>query len=161
VDALLLGNEYSGLSVTSAHYIAFAEHKHACPCQIIYHSQRFNWWSWQVRLAHPQTRLEAVTSRPLQLAGVARLTQHAGQFRLLVTLTHAAGDQIKAIVANVRKAWMRFSLLRLSCRNPSDGTPLCATSLKTSSPPNLKHPSSTPIILGLSRHSFELAEEKG
>ena len=63
----------------------------------------YNWWSWYVRLAHPTTRLEAVTSRPLLLAGVARLTQHAGQARLLLTLTHAAGDQIKAMVANVRK----------------------------------------------------------
>lgn len=63
----------------------------------------YNWWSWYVRLAHPQTRLEAITSRPLLLAGVARLTQHAGQSRLLVTLTHAASDQIKAMVANVRK----------------------------------------------------------
>jgi hypothetical protein len=63
----------------------------------------YNWWSWYVRLAHPQTRLEAITSRPLLLAGVARLTQHAGQSRLLVTLTHAAGDQIKTMVANVRK----------------------------------------------------------
>jgi hypothetical protein len=63
----------------------------------------YNWWSWYVRLAHPQTRLEAITSRPLLLSGVARLTQHAGQSRLLLTLTHAAGDQIKAMIANVRK----------------------------------------------------------
>jgi hypothetical protein len=38
----------------------------------------YNWWSWYVRLAHPKARLEAITSRPLLLAGVARLTQHAG-----------------------------------------------------------------------------------
>lgn len=63
----------------------------------------YNWWSWYVRLAHPKTRLEAITSRPLLLSGVARLTQHAGQSRLLLTLTHAAGDQIKAMIANVRK----------------------------------------------------------
>jgi hypothetical protein len=63
----------------------------------------YNWWSWYVRLAHPQTRLEAITSRPLLLSGVARLTQHAGQSRLLVTLTHAAGDQIKAMIAAIRK----------------------------------------------------------
>ena len=62
----------------------------------------YNWWSWYVRLAHPKTRLEAITSRPLLLAGVARLTQHAGQSHLLLTLTHAAGDQIKAMIANVR-----------------------------------------------------------
>lgn len=63
----------------------------------------YNWWSWYVRLAHPATRLEAITSRPLLLAGVARLTEHAGQSRLLLTLTHAAGDLIKTMVANVRK----------------------------------------------------------
>lgn len=63
----------------------------------------YNWWSWYVRLAHPKTRLEAITSRPLLLAGVARLTEHAGQSRLLLTLTHAATDQIKTMIANVRK----------------------------------------------------------
>ena len=63
----------------------------------------YNWWSWYVRLAHPKTRLEAITSRPMLLAGVARLTQHAGQSRLLLTLSHAAGDQVKAMIANIRK----------------------------------------------------------
>lgn len=63
----------------------------------------YNWWSWYVRLAHPKTRLEAITSRPLLLSGVARLTEHAGQSRLLLTLTHAAGDQIKVMITNIRK----------------------------------------------------------
>lgn len=63
----------------------------------------YNGWSWYVRLAHPKARLEAISSRPLLLAGVARLTQHAGQSRLLVTLTHAAGDQIRAMIARIRK----------------------------------------------------------
>lgn len=63
----------------------------------------YNWWSWYVRLAHPKTRLEAITSRPLLLAGIARLTQHAGQSRLLLTITHAASNQVKAMIANVRK----------------------------------------------------------
>ena len=63
----------------------------------------YNWWSWYVRLAHPKTRLEAITSRPLLLSGVARLTRHAGQSRLLVTLTHAAGDRTKSMIANIRE----------------------------------------------------------
>jgi hypothetical protein len=63
----------------------------------------YNWWSWYVRLAHPKTRLEAITSRPMLLAGVGRLTEHAGQSCLLLTLSHAAGDQIKAMIVNVRK----------------------------------------------------------
>ena len=62
----------------------------------------YNWWSWYVRLAHPKTRLEAVTSRPLLLSGVARLTQHAGQSRLLITLVHEADHWIKEMIANVR-----------------------------------------------------------
>ena len=62
----------------------------------------YNWWSWYVRLAHPKTRLEAITSRPLLLSGVARLTRHAGQSRLLLTLIHAAGNQIKSMIANIR-----------------------------------------------------------
>lgn len=63
----------------------------------------YNWWSWYVRLAHPKTRREAITSRPLLLSGVARQTSHAGQQRLLVTLVHACSDQIKSMIANVRK----------------------------------------------------------
>ena len=63
----------------------------------------YNWWSWYVRLAHPKTRLEAITSRPMLLSGAARLTRHAGQSRLLLTLAHEAGDQIRAMIANIRK----------------------------------------------------------
>lgn len=63
----------------------------------------YNWWSWYVRLAHPPTRLEAITSRPLLLAGTARLTEHAGQSRPLLALIHAVGDLIKTVMANVRK----------------------------------------------------------
>lgn len=62
----------------------------------------YNWWSWYVRLAHPKARLEAITSRPLLLAGIARQTAHAGQTRLLVTLTHACADQVKSMIANIR-----------------------------------------------------------
>lgn len=63
----------------------------------------YNWWSWYVRLAHPKARLEAITARPLLLAGIARQTSHSGQTRLLVTLTHACAHQVEAMIANVRK----------------------------------------------------------
>jgi len=62
----------------------------------------YNWWSWYVRLAHPRMRLEAITSRPMLLNGIARMTQHAGQSRLLLTLTHEAEDKIKSMIANIR-----------------------------------------------------------
>jgi Transposase DDE domain group 1 len=62
----------------------------------------YNWWSWYVRLAHPKARMEAITSRPLLLAAIGRITQHGGQTRVLLSVTHAAATQVKALVANVR-----------------------------------------------------------
>jgi hypothetical protein len=43
----------------------------------------------------------AIACCTLQFSGVARLTRHAGQSRLLLTLTNAAGDQIKSMIANI------------------------------------------------------------
>jgi hypothetical protein len=62
----------------------------------------YNWWSWYVRLAHPKNRLEAITSRPKLLSAVGRMTSHAGQKKILLTITHEAAAQIKELVANVR-----------------------------------------------------------
>ena len=62
----------------------------------------YNWWTWYVRLAHPKNRLEATTSRPKLLSAVGRMTSHAGQKRILLTITHEAANQIKALVRNVR-----------------------------------------------------------
>lgn len=63
----------------------------------------YNWWSWYVRLAHPKARLEAITSRPLLLAAVGRITESGGQRHVLLSLTHAASAHVKALVANVRE----------------------------------------------------------
>lgn len=62
----------------------------------------YNWWSWYVRLANPTARLEAITSRPLLLAAVGKMSQHSGQTRILLSVTHAAAAQVKMLVANVR-----------------------------------------------------------
>ena len=58
----------------------------------------YNGWSWYVRLAHPKARLETITGRPLLLSAVS----HAGHSRLLLTLSHAAGDQTEATIATIR-----------------------------------------------------------
>ena len=63
----------------------------------------YNWWSWYVRLAHPKTRLEAITSRPKLLSAVGRMTSHGGQKKILLTITHEAAAQIKRLVANVHE----------------------------------------------------------
>ena len=62
----------------------------------------YNWWSWYVRLAHPKTRLEAITSRPKLLSAVGRMTSHGGQHKILLTITHEAAAQIKRLIINVR-----------------------------------------------------------
>ncbi len=62
----------------------------------------YNWWSWYVRLAHPKTRLEAITSRPKLLCAVGTMTRHARKTKIIVAITHEATAQIKMLIANVR-----------------------------------------------------------
>ena len=62
----------------------------------------YNWWSWYVRLANPKSRMEAITSRPKLLSAVGRLTNHAGQSKILLTVMHESVEQIKRLVANIR-----------------------------------------------------------
>ena len=70
----------------------------------------YNWWSLFVRLAHPKARLEAITSRPLLLSGIGRLTSHAGQAHLSITPMHAKAKDAQALLTTVSaklKAWKR------------------------------------------------------
>lgn len=53
----------------------------------------YNWWNLYVRLAIPEKHHEAITSRPLLLNGVGRLTQKSRQSKLTITSSH--GDIIK------------------------------------------------------------------
>jgi hypothetical protein len=67
----------------------------------------YNWWSWYSRLANPKARMEAITSRPLLLNAVGRLTEHGGQKRVLLTVTHIATEQVKVLIANIRTGLQR------------------------------------------------------
>ena len=69
----------------------------------------YNWWSLFVRLADPDHRREAITSRPLLLQAIARQTRHAGQVTLTISSAH--GEQHKARRAYVRIAGF-FARLR-------------------------------------------------
>ena len=64
----------------------------------------YNWWSWYCRAAKPDARMEAITSRPLLLAGVGRAVKHAGQCTLYLTAMHAAGASLIALISNIRLA---------------------------------------------------------
>ena len=61
----------------------------------------YNWWSLFVRLAIPERHAEAITSRPLLLHAIARLSRHAGQTTITVTSTHAKMGQIERLLAGV------------------------------------------------------------
>lgn len=48
--------------------------------------------------------MEAITSRPLLLAGADRAVKHAGQCILYLTTMHAAGKGLVALISNIRLA---------------------------------------------------------
>lgn len=64
----------------------------------------YNWWSWYCRAAKPDGRMEAITSRPLLLAGVGRAVTHGRQTTLYLTPMHAAKDKLLELIANIRGA---------------------------------------------------------
>lgn len=53
----------------------------------------YNWWNLFVRLAIPDKHHEAITSRPLLLTSIGRLTEHQRQKKMVITSTH--GDIVK------------------------------------------------------------------
>lgn len=78
----------------------------------------YNWWSWYVRLANPKNRMEAITSRPKLLNAVGRLTTHAGQSRILLTLMHESAAKIKQLVTNVRSGIQHITAAAPQLTNP-------------------------------------------
>jgi hypothetical protein len=68
-------------------------------CALVY-----NWWSWYCRTANPSARMEAITSRPLLLAAVGTVANHAGQTTLYLTPMHGKASILKPLIANIRAA---------------------------------------------------------
>ena len=54
----------------------------------------YNWWNIFMRLGIPEKHAEAITSRPLALQGIARLTRHANQTTVEITSTHSKAPMI-------------------------------------------------------------------
>lgn len=61
----------------------------------------YNWWSLFVRLAHPDARREAITSRPWLMSSVGRRTEHAGQTTITLTGLHAHFEKARAALIRV------------------------------------------------------------
>ena len=67
-----------------------------------------NWCSLFVRLANPQARREAITSRPWLMSSVGRRTEHAGQTTITLTGLHAHFGKAKEALMRVSaqlQAW--------------------------------------------------------
>jgi hypothetical protein len=63
----------------------------------------YNWWNIFVRLAEPGKHLEAITSRPLLLAGIAERTRHGRQTRLRIASTHARAGWAERALSRVAR----------------------------------------------------------
>ncbi len=69
----------------------------------------YNWWNLFVRLAIPDKHHEAITSRPLLLSSVGRLTESSRQRRMVITTTHGEIEMIQLAYTRVNAF---FSLLK-------------------------------------------------
>ena len=58
----------------------------------------FNWWSLFSGLAFPERHAEAITSRPLLLHAVGRLTRHAGQKHVTITSSHGEHGVVRKML---------------------------------------------------------------
>jgi hypothetical protein len=61
----------------------------------------YDWWTLFVRLADPDRHLEAITSRPLLLHGIAKQTRHAGRTTLTISSMHAKADKARQAFARI------------------------------------------------------------
>ncbi|MCN4144868.1 MAG: hypothetical protein LC437_07455 [Thiohalomonas sp.] len=55
-----------------------------------------NWWNLFVRLVIPHKDHEAITSHPLLLSSIGRLTEHGRQKKMLITSTHGEITTLKS-----------------------------------------------------------------
>jgi hypothetical protein len=80
----------------------------------------YNWWSLFVRLANPDARREAITSRPWLMSSVGRRTEHAGQTTITLTGLHAHFDKARAALMRVSaqlQAWAAQTAEQLDPRS--------------------------------------------
>lgn len=77
----------------------------------------YNWWSLFVRLANPEARREAITSRPWLMSSVGRRTEHAGQTTITLTGLHAHFEKARAALMRVSallQGWVAKAAEQLS-----------------------------------------------
>lgn len=80
------------------------------PCRLISRmiALIYNWWNIFARLANPDKHMEAITSRPLLLSSVGRLTEHSRQKTMTITSTHAQAGLIQETFERIQTFFNRL-----------------------------------------------------
>lgn len=83
-------------------WLGFTTRDHArCEMMTLFIAIVYNWWSLFVRLHIPGKRAEAITTRPLLLHAIGRMTVHSNQSTVTVTSLHAEAETIKTAMLAV------------------------------------------------------------
>jgi len=90
----------------------------------------YNWWSLFVRLANPEARLEAITSRPWLMHSVGRATSHAGQTTITLTGQHAQFDKARQVLTGVSRRLQAWAIEAAEQSNITSVWLLCCDHLK-------------------------------
>lgn len=61
----------------------------------------YNWWTLFVRLANPDSHLEAITSRPLLLHSVGKQSSHGGQTFITISSTHGEINKVQKLLNRI------------------------------------------------------------
>jgi hypothetical protein len=75
------------------------------PCRLISRiiALIYNWWNIFVRLAEPEKHLEAITSRPLLLTSVGKLTETSRQKTMTITHTHGRAEDAQRAYRRIQR----------------------------------------------------------
>jgi len=74
---------------------------HRCQVMARFNAMVYNWWSLFVRCAEPQRPREAITSRPLLLSSVGRLSESGNQLKIVLTSTHEEAGKVQRMLTQL------------------------------------------------------------
>lgn len=70
----------------------------------------YNWWNIFARLANSDKHMEAITSRPLLLSSVGRLTQTGRKKTMTITSTHAQANDIQETFERIQTFFNQLTM---------------------------------------------------
>ncbi len=71
----------------------------------------YNWWNLFVRLAIPEKHHEAITSRPLLLSSIGRLTKSGNQKKMFITSNHGDVKKLQGIYKRLNQFFKQLKAI--------------------------------------------------